>query len=45
MSPKVLDGFQRRLCFYTGSAPPPFVEARDRVTCVPLTESNVYQVG
>lgn len=39
-----LRGFQRRLCFYSGHEPPPFITPDDDVTCIPLTRSNVYQV-
>ncbi|KAG1678969.1 hypothetical protein FOA52_013032 [Chlamydomonas sp. UWO 241] len=44
VSPALLARFQRRLCFHTGSAPPPFFEGDEGVTCVPLTAENVYQV-
>lgn len=44
VSADALRGFQRRLCFYSGHEPPPFITPDDDVTCIPLTRSNVYQV-
>mmetsp|Transcript_30529 Transcript_30529/g.67662 ORF Transcript_30529/g.67662 Transcript_30529/m.67662 type:complete len:412 (+) Transcript_30529:154-1389(+) len=44
VTPASLKLLQRRLCFYTGPHPPPFITPADEVTCLPLTSQNVYQV-
>ena len=46
ITPSALSRFQRRLCFYTGDRPPPFLSAADELTCtcVPLTCGNARQV-
>ncbi|KAJ3111660.1 hypothetical protein HK098_008367 [Nowakowskiella sp. JEL0407] len=47
LDPKYLEGFIDRICFYTGSEPPTFLDGDEntqKIKFVPLTEDNIYEV-